>query len=63
VKGLPRAAGVDEILMPGEPEERAERARRHTGVPLTDKVLAELQTEGTRAGISFPQWSSEPLQL
>jgi LDH2 family malate/lactate/ureidoglycolate dehydrogenase len=63
VKDLPRAAGVDEILMPGEPEDRAERVRRRTGIPLTDKVLAELQAEALRAGVPFPQWSSEPLQL
>jgi len=63
VKDLPRAAGVDEILMPGEPEDRAERMRRRTGIPITDKVLADLQAESVRAGVPFPQWSSEPLQL
>jgi LDH2 family malate/lactate/ureidoglycolate dehydrogenase len=63
VKSLPRAAGFDEIMMPGEPEEITERMRRGTGIPLSDQVLGELKAEAERAGITFPQWSSEPLRL
>ncbi|WP_394199296.1 Ldh family oxidoreductase [Litoreibacter albidus] len=42
IKALPRAAGCDEILMPGEPEERTEAARRADGIPVTDNVLTDL---------------------
>ncbi|WP_114965855.1 Ldh family oxidoreductase [Alkalilacustris brevis] len=42
IKALPRAAGVDEVLMPGEPEARAEAARQKSGIPITDDVLADL---------------------
>ena len=54
VKAQPRAAGFDEILMPGEPEERNERQRRERGIPLTPDVVASLQMEGERAGVPFP---------
>lgn len=43
IKQLPRAAGVDEILMPGEPESRTEQRRRSEGIPVSDDVIAELR--------------------
>ncbi|MBM3606331.1 MAG: Ldh family oxidoreductase [Alphaproteobacteria bacterium] len=42
IKALPRAAGCDEVLMPGEPEARAEVQRLAEGIPVTDNVLADL---------------------
>lgn len=42
IKALPRAAGCDEILMPGEPEARTEARRAAEGIPVTDNVLADL---------------------
>jgi len=61
VKKLPRAAGVDEIMMPGEPEERSEQTRRRTGIPLTDKVSSDLRAEAKRARVAFPAASAKPL--
>lgn len=52
IKALPRAAGCDEILMPGEPEERTEALRRKTGIPITDNVLADLAALATARGIA-----------
>ncbi|WP_417271551.1 Ldh family oxidoreductase [Celeribacter sp.] len=43
IKSLPRADGCDEVLMPGEPEERTEAERRASGIPVTDNVLADLR--------------------
>jgi LDH2 family malate/lactate/ureidoglycolate dehydrogenase len=63
IKALPRAAGVEEILMPGEPEARRETERRRTGVPVTDNVLADLAAEGERAGVPFPAGSPGPLDI
>lgn len=54
VKQQPRAEGFDEILMPGEPEDRCEKERRARGIPLTPDVVASLQGEGERAGVPFP---------
>lgn len=54
VKAQPRAAGFDEIMMPGEPEARSEAERRRQGIPLTADVLASLRWEGEQAGVPFP---------
>ena len=54
VKAQPRAAGCDEILMPGEPEDRNERLRREQGIPLTPDVVASLRMEGERVGVPLP---------
>lgn len=54
IKDLPRAAGVDEILMPGEPETRTETRRRAEGIPVTDNVVADLKKLGDGYGVAFP---------
>ena len=54
IKPLPRAAGVDEIMLPGEPEQRREDQRRQGGIPVTDNVIADLTAEGARVGVAFP---------
>lgn len=54
VKAQPRAEGCDEILMPGEPEDRNEQQRRTRGIPLTPDVVASLRSEGERVGVPFP---------
>lgn len=54
IKELPRAAGVDEIMLPGEPEQRREDQRRQGGIPVTDNVVADLTAEGARMGVAFP---------
>ena len=50
-KACPRVDGVEEILMPGEPEARIEAARRRHGIPLPAEDLAALAQELSRAGI------------
>jgi L-2-hydroxycarboxylate dehydrogenase (NAD+) len=57
VKAQPRAEGVEEILMPGEPEDRNEQKRRTHGIPLTPDVIQALEAEGERVGVSFPDTS------
>jgi L-2-hydroxycarboxylate dehydrogenase (NAD+) len=48
IKSLPRAQGFDEILIPGEPEERKTEERRGTGIPYNSG--SERQSlEGGRA--------------
>lgn len=55
IKQLPRAAGVEEIMLPGEPEQRREDQRRRDGIPVTANVVADLVAEGRAVGVSFPQ--------
>ncbi|AUX76260.1 MULTISPECIES: Ldh family oxidoreductase [Sinorhizobium] len=54
IKALPKAAGVEEIMMPGEPEQRREEERLRTGIPITENVIADLTKEGERIGVMFP---------
>jgi LDH2 family malate/lactate/ureidoglycolate dehydrogenase len=61
IKGLPRAAGVDEIMMPGEPEQRREDERRRMGIPVTGNVVADLAAAGANAGVAFPEGRASPL--
>src|SRR5262249_20477772 len=45
VRSCPRADGVDEIQLPGDPERRERRRRRRDGIPLSDgtwKLLTDL---------------------
>lgn len=53
-KATPRASGFDEILMPGEPEERmaAIRAREGLAIPAAD--LAMLREEAAAIGVPSP---------
>jgi len=53
-KACPRAAGFDEILMPGEPESRAKQERLRTGIPLTVDIVAALQEEAGKSGVVAP---------
>lgn len=54
IKELPRAAGIDEIMLPGEPEQRREEQRRREGIPVTANVVADLTAAGKASGVSFP---------
>jgi LDH2 family malate/lactate/ureidoglycolate dehydrogenase len=47
------AAGVAEVLIPGDPERRAEVQRRANGVPLPAAVVTELRAVADRTGVSF----------
>lgn len=55
IKALPRAAGCDEILMPGEPEARTEALRRAGGIPVTGNVAADLARVAETRGIPAPE--------
>jgi LDH2 family malate/lactate/ureidoglycolate dehydrogenase len=50
VHANPKAAGMSEIMMPGEIEARLETERRKTGVAYGPKEFAALQAEAERAG-------------
>jgi LDH2 family malate/lactate/ureidoglycolate dehydrogenase len=54
MKTQPRAAGFDEILVPGEREARTARDRGRHGIPLSAEVVAALQAEAQTAHIAFP---------
>jgi ureidoglycolate dehydrogenase (NAD+) len=60
VKALPRQAGFDEILLPGERGSRTEAARRKSGIPIPAKLWEELAALAKADGVSMPEQLSVP---
>jgi LDH2 family malate/lactate/ureidoglycolate dehydrogenase len=61
MKSAPLADGFHEILVPGEPEDRHEAARRKRGIPYAVGEAAVLQDEAKRAGIQPLVVSERPI--
>lgn len=51
LKSVPRAEGVDEILLPGEPESRARQQRSGEGVFIEDATWREIITIARELGV------------
>ena len=54
LKALKPAAGVTEVLYPGEPEARRQRKRLEEGIPLTPEVYESLKRVAEPSGIVMP---------
>jgi len=54
VKAVKPAAGVDEVLAPGEPEARSYAARVKSGIPLPNSVWADLCGLADELGVVLP---------
>ena len=55
IKNLPRAAGVEEIMMPGEPEDKIYAERNKNGIPITGKILDDLYEVAKKNNIEMPE--------
>lgn len=53
-KSSPRAAGVEEIFLPGEPEARRQAERLRNGVPIEAADVEMLAQEAERTGVAMP---------
>ena len=49
----PKAPGADRVWLPGEKEAVARRERLAEGIPLGDKMIAELQTLAAEVNVAF----------
>ncbi|MBW3598225.1 MAG: Ldh family oxidoreductase, partial [Planctomycetes bacterium] len=54
VRGCPRVEGVEEILLPGDPERRTMQRRLEEGIPVDDGNWAELVKLAERLGAAVP---------
>ena len=54
LKAVPPAPGVDEVLVPGEPEARARAERERDGIPLPPTLWATLEELSGELGVSPP---------
>jgi LDH2 family malate/lactate/ureidoglycolate dehydrogenase len=59
-KACEKAEGVDEILLPGEPEVRMAAKRQQTGIPLDPQECAELIAEAERCSVPVPSEFRSP---
>lgn len=57
LKAAPRAEGVSEILLPGEPEQRTEAARLAGGIPVSDELAGKLGALAVQLGVAPPAWA------
>jgi len=55
LKGLPKAPGTDEILLPGERGFRLSEERMHTGIPVAEGTLKRLADLADSLGVPQPQ--------
>jgi len=51
VRSAPLAGGAEEILIPGEPEERTSRDRRAGGVPIDDETWRQITVCAAEVGV------------
>ena len=54
IKGLPRADGVDEILLPGERGDRVMAERRERGIPVPEGTRTRLTAIAAGLGVEMP---------
>jgi len=54
LKALPRQAGFDEILLPGERAGRSEARRRKSGIPIPPKLWGELEGIAAALAVKMP---------
>lgn len=52
IKAVPPTAGVAEVLLPGEAEERSRERRLAEGIPVADRTWAELTTLAASLGVA-----------
>ena len=53
VKSSRKSAGVEEILLPGEPEYRIQQQRLEEGVPLSDSLWDEILAAAKKLGVNL----------
>lgn len=54
IKGLPKAEGFKEIMVPGEPEEKTFDVRSKDGIPLPEGTIRNLSSVAERFDIKLP---------
>jgi uncharacterized oxidoreductase len=54
IKTCPKAEGIQEVLVPGEPERRSREQRRQSGVPLDDGTWKQLMALAERLKVQAP---------
>jgi uncharacterized oxidoreductase len=54
LESTPTAPGVEQVLLPGQPELRSAERRRREGIPIADATMAELRELADELGAALP---------
>jgi len=54
VRDTPRAVGVDDIVLPGDPERHTRGARQKDGIPISDGTWSLLKSLAAELGVEVP---------
>jgi LDH2 family malate/lactate/ureidoglycolate dehydrogenase len=54
LKAVPPAPGFDEVLLPGEPEQRTQAERERDGIPLPPTLVTTLTELSAELGVPAP---------
>jgi uncharacterized oxidoreductase len=54
LRAIPPARGFDEVLVAGDPEDRARAQREREGVPIEPALWAKLTALSGELGVSLP---------
>lgn len=55
IKSCPPAKGVDEVLLPGEPETRTAAQRKETGIPIESNTWDQLRAIAAKLNVPEPE--------
>ena len=55
LEGAPTAPGVEQVLLPGEPELRTAERRRREGIPVADATWREVRELALELGVALPE--------
>ncbi|MCI0456382.1 MAG: Ldh family oxidoreductase [Gemmataceae bacterium] len=56
VRSCPRAEGVQELVLPGDPERKERARRRAAGIPLDEGTWSQLTEVAGRLRVAVPAW-------
>jgi hydroxycarboxylate dehydrogenase B len=54
IRDCPKAEGVEDIMLPGDPERRSKAARLKSGIPLDDGTWGQLTALAQKLGVDLP---------
>jgi ureidoglycolate dehydrogenase (NAD+) len=54
IKATPPAPGVEEVMIPGEPEQKMAARRRVEGIPIAEQIWQQLLEAAAEWGVAAP---------
>jgi ureidoglycolate dehydrogenase (NAD+) len=55
LRAIPPAPGFDQVLVPGDPEDRARAQRERTGIPIEPALWGTLRALSSELGVAVPE--------